>query len=93
MVEGCLPVVHYRANLQSVHGFSCYDNIAPDAKCQRVLVLALCPVATINRDTFSQYFPFCELRCFGGEIPLLYRPDVYAVHHSSVKLGVLLYKF
>jgi len=26
------------------HGFRCYDNIAPNAKCQRVLVLALCLV-------------------------------------------------
>jgi len=38
-------VVHYWANLQSVHGFRCYDNIPPNAKCQRVLVLALCLVA------------------------------------------------
>ena len=37
--------MHYRADLQSVHGFRCYDNIAPNAKCQRVLVLALCLVA------------------------------------------------
>jgi len=34
-------VVHYWADLQSAHGFRCYDN----AKCQRVLVLALCLVA------------------------------------------------
>ena len=32
-------VVYYSADLQSVHGFRCYDNIAPNAKCQRVLVL------------------------------------------------------
>jgi len=31
--------VHYRADLQSVHGFRCYDDIAPNAKRQRVLVL------------------------------------------------------
>jgi len=35
-------VVYYWADLQSVHGFSCYDNIAPKRKCQRVLVLTLC---------------------------------------------------
>ena len=35
-------VVHYWADLQSVHGFRCYDNIAPNAKCQRVPVLAVC---------------------------------------------------
>jgi len=34
-------VVHYWADLQSVHGFRCYDNTASNAKCQRVLVLAL----------------------------------------------------
>jgi len=28
-----------------VHGFRCCDNIVPNAKCQRVLVLALCLVA------------------------------------------------
>jgi len=55
--RGCRLVVHHWANLQSVHGFRCCDNIAPcglaigahdsiaaNAKCQRVLVLVLCPV-------------------------------------------------
>jgi len=36
--RGCPLVVHYWADLQSVHGFRCYDNIATNAKCQRVLV-------------------------------------------------------
>jgi len=35
--RGCHLVVHYWAGLQSVHGFRCYDSIAPNAKCQRVL--------------------------------------------------------
>ena len=26
------------------YGFRCYDNVTPNAKCQRVLVLALCLV-------------------------------------------------
>jgi len=43
----CHVVVNYWADLQSVHGFGCYDNIAPNAKCQRVLVLALCLVADV----------------------------------------------
>jgi len=34
--------VHYWVDLQSVHGFHCYGNIAPNAKCQQVLVLPLC---------------------------------------------------
>jgi len=40
--------VHYWADLQSVHGFRCYDNMAPNAKCQRVLVLALCLVRLLS---------------------------------------------
>jgi len=40
-------VVHCWADLQSVHGFRCYDSIAPNTKCQRVLVLALCLVVTV----------------------------------------------
>jgi len=43
--RGCPLVVYYWADLQSVHGFRCYDNIAPNAKCQRVLVLVLCLVS------------------------------------------------
>jgi len=42
--RGCPVVVHYWAELQSVHGFHCYDNIAPNAKCQWVFVLTLCLV-------------------------------------------------
>jgi len=33
-------VMHCWADLQSVHGFRCYANTAPNAKRQRVLVLA-----------------------------------------------------
>ena len=45
---GC-PVVHYWADLQSVHGFLGYDNsIVPNEKCHRVLVLALCLVELIS---------------------------------------------
>jgi len=42
--RGCPVVVHCWAALQSVHGFCCYENIAQNAKCQVVLVLALCLV-------------------------------------------------
>jgi len=51
--KGCPVVVHYWADLQSVHGFRCYDNIVPNAKCQPVLVLALCLVIIIINDGFS----------------------------------------
>jgi len=37
-------VVHCWADLQSVHGFRCYDDIVPNANCQRLLVIAICLV-------------------------------------------------
>jgi len=40
----CPLVVHCWADLQLVHGFCCYDNIALNKKCQRLLILALCLV-------------------------------------------------
>ena len=44
----CMCAVHERCQYTNkkihMHGFRCYDNIAPNAKCQRVVVLALCPV-------------------------------------------------
>ena len=39
--------MHYWADLQSVHGFRCYDNIALNAKCQRVHVVVLCLVGMV----------------------------------------------
>jgi len=39
--------VHCWADLLSVHGFRCYDNIMPNAKCWRVLVLAVCLVLNL----------------------------------------------
>ena len=61
----CPLVVHYWADLQSVHGFRCYDNIhacklialyaanAYSAKCQQVLVLALGLVAFVLTIAFA----------------------------------------
>jgi len=40
--------VHHYVDLRSVHGFRCYDNIAPNAECQQVLVLALYVVSIVN---------------------------------------------
>jgi len=47
-------VVHYWMDLQSVHGFRCYDNIVPNAKCHRMRVIALslisqCSQLKLNR--------------------------------------------
>jgi len=48
--RGCPLVVHYWVDLQSVHRFRCYDDIAPNANCQWVLVLVLCLVFTVRRN-------------------------------------------
>ena len=58
--RGCPLVVHYWADLQSVHGLRCYDNIAPNVKCQRVLVLALCLVYVVcgsSQSLYAVYMP------------------------------------
>jgi len=44
------------------HGFRCYDNLAPNAKCQRVLVLAVCLVIIWNASFESESH---EKRCVG----------------------------
>jgi len=44
VIWGCPLVVHYWADLQSIHGLCCYGN-SSNAKCQRVLVLAVCLVS------------------------------------------------
>jgi len=51
--RGCPLFVHYWADLQSVHGFRCYYNIAPNAKSQLVVVLALCLVKVLLIDWAS----------------------------------------
>ena len=43
--RGCPVAVHCWVDLQSVHRFCYCDSIAPNAKCQQVLVLADVPVA------------------------------------------------
>jgi len=52
----CPLVVHYWADLQSVHGFRCYDNIAPNAKFSECSVLALCLVLEVR-----QSFQNCQV--------------------------------
>jgi len=58
--------VHCWADMQSVHGLRCYDSIAPNAKCQRVLVVAHVPGCsarqiygprTLKKSDSSRNFP------------------------------------
>jgi len=51
--RGVPLLVHYWVDLQSVHGFRCYDNTAPNAKCQRVLVM---PGVIVLAATRSEHF-------------------------------------
>jgi len=52
--------VQFWQDLQSVHGFRRYDNIAPNAKCQRALVLALCLVETVIHSPLCPVWPLCQ---------------------------------
>ena len=52
----CPLVVHCLADLQSMHRFHCCDSITPNAKCQRVLVLALCLVHVVIMLAFGVSF-------------------------------------
>jgi len=70
----CCPlVVHYWANLQSMHGFRCYDNIGRTRNVSECSVLALClvlsllifknyyqlkPITTNRLNPFSPFFFF-----------------------------------
>ena len=45
--RACHLAVHCWADLQSVHVFRYYDNIMPNVKCRRVLVLVLCLVLVV----------------------------------------------
>jgi len=55
----CPVIVHYLVDLQSVHGLRCYDDVARNAKCQRLLVIALCPVKKNSSDC-------CRRKCKTG---------------------------
>ena len=54
-------VVYYWADLQSVYGFCCYDNIAPNRNGQRVLVLALCLVIAVMVPTWLSVNGFAHV--------------------------------
>jgi len=69
--EGCPLVVQYWADLQSVHGFRCYDNVASNAKCERVLVLAQCPAVVHDSS---------RCHCFNT----LFFSGMYALHHPAL---------
>jgi len=75
--RGCHLVVHYWADLQSVHGFRGYDNIVPNAKCQRVLVLVPYPVAIVitSADVKPNQVRLGEHTDYGS-ITLLFQGDI-----------------
>jgi len=52
--RGCLLVVHYWADLQSVHGLHCYGNITRNVS-EYILVLALCLVCRCYQHYSTSY--------------------------------------
>jgi len=57
-----------------VHGFCCYDNLAPKAKCERVLDLALCLVVSYNTFTLS-YMQAWATRTLREDKPMYTLPE------------------
>jgi len=55
-----------------MHAFRCYDNIASNAKCQRVLVLAFCLVYDSNAADGRITHDISVLRSLLRLIPLFY---------------------
>ena len=66
----------------SVHGFRWYDNIAPNAKCQQVLVLTLCLVFIFNihKRCFDIATFQCHCCCF------LFCCSCYLPRHTTTVL-------
>ena len=56
--------MHYREDLQSMHGFRCYDSIAPNAECHRVFVLVQCMVVNSLVASLNARIGMCEVAVF-----------------------------
>ena len=78
--------MHYWADLQSLHGFSCndtitprglaigaHDNAAASAKCQRVFALALCVVCVCV--CVARNITFAEMEALIDELAKKYKDD------------------
>jgi len=91
--RGCPLVMHYLADSQSVHGFRCYDNIAPNMKWQRVLVLTLCLVFLLidafhkSRAELVSIFNFGWIRfSFQSQVVsfVFLLVSVFVQHHNEI---------
>ena len=87
--RGCRLVVHYWADLQSMHGFRCYDNT--NAKCQRVLVLALCLVVICTKKVKVKAFSYSIMSVGPGPDPGVQTvsPQVTVSHPPGGRLPLL----
>jgi len=84
-VRGCRLVVQYWAYLQSVHEFRCYDNIAPNAKCQRVLVVVLCLVTTVScSKNLSVWHHFRDITTLRTWLPVTLRSPSFSIWPAQV---------
>jgi len=60
--RGCLLVVHYWSDLQSVHGLHCYGKITQTRNVSKyMLVLALCLVGSIKEISVHVCVMICHL--------------------------------
>jgi len=78
--------VHYWADLQLVHGFRCYDNTAPNAKCQPALVLVLCLVVFITSAKEDRRCLFvCLCVCVLASLRKNFRTDLHEIFRDGRK--------
>ena len=83
--RGCSLVVHYWADLQLVHRFRCYDNIALNTKCQRVLLLALCLVIILLDPCMKENeWHFIAITQKGGSVfAMTWQPCSFVMSNSN----------
>ena len=84
--KGSTLVVHRWADLQSVHGFRCYNNIALNGKCQRVFVIALCLVTLCvsrrPREMYCDHAPLCVCLCVS--VCVCPQPHAYTITRTRM---------
>ena len=67
MVGGALYiVVHYWADLQSLHGFRCYDNTHV-CKCLSALCVPWCKKALYKYSSFPKFIALCTANAYSAE--------------------------
>ena len=65
--RGCPLIVHYWADLQSVHGLRCYDNIVRTRNVSECLYSLLCLV-NILKELFTVYSTNLKYKLYSSDV-------------------------